>query len=77
MDCPSPRFKIKSVHIMEQWPSVSKLKLVHSILFGSTSAAHYIKNHQLFLCFYRSGTIKRFEEENHIALYQKPIVIAL
>jgi hypothetical protein len=62
---------------MEQWPSVFKLKLVHSTLFGSTCAAHYIKNHQSFLFFCRSETIERFEEENHIALYQKPIVIAL
>jgi hypothetical protein len=63
--------------LAEQWPSVFKLKLVHSTLFGSTCAAHYIKNHQSFLFFCRSETIERFEEENHIALYQKPIVIAL
>lgn len=28
-------------------------------------------------CFYRSRTIKRIEEERHIALYQKTIVVAL
>ena len=31
---------------MEQWPSVSKIKLVHFILFVDTSAARYIKIHR-------------------------------
>jgi hypothetical protein len=31
---------------MEQWPSVSKIKSIHTILFIDTSATHYIKNHQ-------------------------------
>lgn len=77
MDCPSPRSKSEFSCSHGAVTKCVRNRQCILIMRRHKRRPPHQNSLRPMLCFYRSGTTKRVEEERHIALYQKTFAIAL